>query len=450
MPAAHPLERLQFNTPSLNELKEKLPLVPIDEDKGRQPKANAGGRSVGEEAMAHAESQRDAQRRAARRGDHAKSASSRRGDLGHVVKGASQLLEERTPIDTSAAGIAADLASFEEAAHTGARSIDKRIEWTPLAVGAKQNAAGGGWQSWDGRRPGSASQLRRPASAASLSQRRAPTLDPAQQPRRPQRPGSAKTQPRLTPAPKLPAEVGEDTEAAQASAAASSAAGGSVTDGHGRRVTPVDPNLATASFNHGYTYGASLQPGSCFFAALEAAARDVASRNQPPLPISMPPTLIFGLPGLKSTESSGEPLWMWSDTATGGGLRVMRGPVASTESALDFLAGAECTQLWAASRPPPGVASRDANPPPAAAPAAEDDEEGSEEADEEADEFSSPSSHPLDAAAEAAAAVLDCACAVCPPLHTALGHVACPPLHTSLGHVTAPSPPPPSVPRGRS
>jgi hypothetical protein len=44
----------------------------------------------------------------------------------------------------------------------------------------------------------------------------------------------------------------------------------------------------------GYKYDGVLRPGSCFFAAIEAAVRDTQQRGLPPLQLRMPPTIIFG------------------------------------------------------------------------------------------------------------------------------------------------------------
>ena len=143
MPSHHPLEALQFNSSSLNELKGSLPLIPIEEEKGAKKAAKTAGDSIGDEAMAHADSQRELVRRATRRNPVTK-----RGDLGFVDKGPEKLREERTPVDTSAAGIAADLASFAEAC--AKPPVDTRIEWAPLGGGAPRKITTG-WQPFDGR-----------------------------------------------------------------------------------------------------------------------------------------------------------------------------------------------------------------------------------------------------------------------------------------------------------
>ena len=88
----------------------------------------------------------------------------------------------------------------------------------------------------------------------------------------------------------------------------------------------------------GFSYDA-LRPGNHFFAALEAVVVDRAERKQRPLPLRLPPTIVFG-PRLHCSEPC-DPLWLWSDVAAGGGLRCMRRPLSQPESAALFLTSQE-------------------------------------------------------------------------------------------------------------
>ena len=104
----------------------------------------------------------------------------------------------------------------------------------------------------------------------------------------------------------------------------------------------------------GYKYDGVLRPGSCFFAAIEAAVRDTQQRGLPPLQLRMPPTIIFGLGALHGGESGGDPLWLWSDMSSnamgsGGGLRAMRRNITSVSDALAFLVGGDIARAHAAS-----------------------------------------------------------------------------------------------------
>lgn len=114
----------------------------------------------------------------------------------------------------------------------------------------------------------------------------------------------------------------------------------------GGSVAVVEPQLSLIEklrFNDGYKYDSVLRPGSCFFAAIEAAVRDTQQRGLPPLKMRMPPTIVLGLGGM---AGQADPLWLWSDVSTGGGLRSMRRVIASVPEALDFLVGAVNANLY--------------------------------------------------------------------------------------------------------
>ena len=138
------LAGLAFATPSLNALKDALPTLSFDEELSDATRRvlEGGERSIGEEAFAHAAAEREKLRRAARRGG-----KPMRGDLGYIDKGPEKREEERRPVDASAAGIAADLASFAEAIERpvgGTRPADNRLEWPPMT-----RRRPGSWDPWD-------------------------------------------------------------------------------------------------------------------------------------------------------------------------------------------------------------------------------------------------------------------------------------------------------------
>ena len=341
------MDGLTFSNPKLNALKDDLPKYNFASDEPK--KKVTGEKGQGETAIENAEAMRDMLRKKARRMAHEEP---KKGDLGFIVDPKAMRQKVR-PVDTSAAGIAANLASFQEATN------DNRAEWSPMLKERKKTPGGApverrpgkgpddSWQPWGDDKPKGRGGRSRPDSAAPKAAR-----TPVPIPNRPpMRPASAK--------PQIPKEIGGGTPAAS---------GTGTTDGLGRKVFVTDPNVVKASFHQGYNYPANLQPGSCFFSALEAAAKDAMSKNLPPLQLRLPPTIVFGLPALKNSESAGEPLWLWSDVLTGGGLRVMRQPILQVEAALDFLAGAECSKAWVAAKPAPKKPGEASEEPPAAKP----------------------------------------------------------------------------------
>ena len=330
---------LKLNTPSLAAVKSALPTYAgyAEDEEDKRRRRAASGPQLGEAAMQHAEEKAEAERTAARRAlrnkkfaDHA--------DIGYVeshaeVRRLKEIAASTGEVDASVEAIAADLARFTKV-------IDKRAEWTPIAELAaaptaerapagRRPGSGAGWGQWG-------STSKKGAGGAGGGAPAAASGGGGGAAARPARPGTAapQTRPRLTEGVLMrPGSAGSLSGAAAAQP---------------KPAAPPDKNLVNASFNTGYSYTPFLGAGSMFFSALEAVVRDHAVRNEPPLPLRLPPTIVLGLSQIGGGDQASDPLWLWSDVSTGGGLRAMRQPIVSAEAALDFLAGAECVAAVAA------------------------------------------------------------------------------------------------------
>ena len=277
----------QFNTPSLKQAASNLELIPEDAPEGGD--GAPGG--IGAEAMEHAAAKHE--------------------EMIHAAA-----------LRPKSASLTKDLAKYAlpgsppRQVPTGAQEPKQR--------GRRPGV--GEWQEWGDDSNGAA---QRPQSAAHRPQSAA---------QRPQSAAAARGRPK-------------------------SAGGGSVASSSStlqlppRSQVPLPNLLNKVSFSEGYAYTGfvpPLRPGSLFFAALEFAATDLLRRGQTPLPIRFPPTLILGLPplplpGQKEEEiASFKPLWLWSDLGAGGGLRTMRQPIQSVESALEFLVSEQCAMAYLA------------------------------------------------------------------------------------------------------
>ena len=471
-PQKNPMEALTLNTPSLAAVKASLPVFSAfaDDEEAKRRKA-AHGPQVGDAALAHAENKREGQRTAARRNARNKR-STQRGDLGYIdsVAESRRVADlDAGAVDISPAAIAANLAELSSV-------IDKRAAWTPLSAAAAASApaaaaagaskpavpagrrpgSGSGWQPWTDKgggqegagfnssNGGRAVGLRRPESAAPRTRPRltegleglkgrpgmpTPTISSVLKPggddagggggggggssaagARKARPSSAAVS-RSASQPALAAAGGAGGAGAAAAAAAAKPA------------MPVDKNLVNASFTTGYSYSTQLMPGSMFFAAIEAVAKDNAANNLPPLQLRIPPTIVLGLSAIGGGDAASDPLWIWSDVGKGGGVRVMRAPITSAQAALDFLAGAACVAA-VADIPEKVDAPSDA---PAAAPATSEearevevtDADGHAAGGDRAAEMRSHRSHVAEVAAQRKAAqdearetLLDAVCCV--------------------------------------
>ena len=132
------MDGLQFSNPKLNALKDDLPKYNFASDEPK--KKVTGEKGQGETAIENAEAMRDMLRKKARRMAHDEP---KKGDLGFIVDPKAMRQKVR-PVDTSAAGIAANLASFQEATN------DNRAEWSPMLKERKKTPGGAPVE----RRPG--------------------------------------------------------------------------------------------------------------------------------------------------------------------------------------------------------------------------------------------------------------------------------------------------------
>ena len=285
-PRADPLAELNFATPTLNAAKEALPVF-------RAPPAAAARASaaVAESAFTHADKERFALRQ--------KSAS--RASL---------------RAQSSKASLAADLKAYE-LPHSPAQQHAQREEAVPRG----RRPGVGGWQPWPKDDAGKQSSWR-PRGVAGRPQRPASATPSAAGGRRTSRPDSAAAAAQVPNADGLLTTTAETTTT--------------------KTMRAPPPLIDKMGFSEGYKYdGQVLRPGSLFFAALEAAARDHLDHGLPPLPLRLPPTIVTGIGSLRAGEDAHYPLWLWSDTGRGGGLRTMRRPISGDSGALEFLIGRE-------------------------------------------------------------------------------------------------------------